>query len=153
MDFHFYFKIYLIPSFQKFIWKPVGTDNLELSSLSAKSKRKMFNKWGDKIDFHYHIGKGSSSNLGEWIKERHNIRVEEPADFSWETKAGELSEGESQYQYRLAPGTEPVLWALKEKLLKHFSFPHGKIIKTSWQMKNRCEAPLSFSLTHHSLQL
>lgn len=30
--------------------------------------------------------------------------VEEPADFSLETKAGELSEGEYKYQYRLALG-------------------------------------------------
>ena len=72
-----------------------------------------------------------------------------------ETKAGELSEGEYKYQYQLALGLSlfyDITMSLEEKLLKHFSFLKGKIIKTSWQMKNRGEAPLSFSL-YHSLQL
>lgn len=81
--------------------------------------------------------------------------AEEHADFSLETKAGELSEGEYKYQYQLALGLSlfyDITMSLEEKLLKHFSFLKGKIIKTSWQMKNRGEAPLSFSL-YHSLQL
>lgn len=42
--------------------------------------------------------------LGQMNKGKTQYPVEEPADFSLETKAGELSEGEYKYQYRLALG-------------------------------------------------
>ena len=87
--------------------------------------------------------------IGQRNKGKTQYLVEEHADFSLETKAGELSEGEYKCQNWLALGLSlcyDIATSLEEKSLKHLSFLIGKIIKTSQQMKNRCEAPLSLSL-------